>query len=74
MVATVDATTTYDSITLTPSGTDGTNAINHYEYSINNGEYQTSNVFSNLNEQHSIPLMSKQLIMQVENQIHIQYK
>ena len=51
VVATVDATTTYDSITLTPSGTDGTNAINHYEYSINNGEYQTSNVFSNLNEQ-----------------------
>ena len=51
VVANVEYTTTYNSITLTPSGTDGTNAIDHYEYSINNGAYQTSNVFNNLNEQ-----------------------
>ena len=50
VVASVDATTTWNSITLTPSGTNGTNAIDHYEYSINNGAYQTSNVFSNLAE------------------------
>ena len=51
VVANVEYTTTYNSITLTPSGTDGTNTIDHYEYSIDNGEYQTSNVFSNLTEQ-----------------------
>ena len=51
VVANVDYETTYNSITLTPSGTDGTNVIDHYEYSINNGAYQTSNVFSGLNEQ-----------------------
>ena len=51
VVASVDATTTYNSITLTPSGTDGTGTIDHYLYSINNGEYQESNVFNNLNEQ-----------------------
>ena len=51
VVANVEYTTTYNSITLTPSGTDGTNVIDHYEYSINNGVYQTSNVFNNLNEQ-----------------------
>ena len=51
VVANVEYTTTYNSITLTPSGTDGTNTIDHYEYSINNGEYQTNNVFSGLNEQ-----------------------
>ena len=50
VVANVEYTTTYNSITLTPFGTDGTNAIDHYEYSINNGAYQTSNVFSGLNE------------------------
>ena len=50
-IANVEYTTTYNSITLTPSGTDGTNVIDHYEYSINNGAYQTSNVFSNLTEQ-----------------------
>ena len=50
VVASVDATTTWNSITLTPTGTDGTNTIDHYEYSIDNGAYQTSNVFSNLNE------------------------
>ena len=38
-------------ITLTPSGTDGTNTIDHYLYAIDNGAYQTSNVFSNLTEQ-----------------------
>ena len=48
VVASVNATTTWNSITLTPSGTNGTNAIDHYEYSINNGAYQTSNVFNNL--------------------------
>ena len=51
VVANVEYTTTYNSITLTPSGTDGTNTIDHYLYSIDNGEYQTNNVFSNLNEQ-----------------------
>ena len=51
VVANVEYTTTYNSITLTPSGTDGTNTIDHYLYAIDNGEYQTSNVFSNLNEQ-----------------------
>ena len=49
-VTSVDATTTWNSITLTPSGTNGTNTIDHYEYSINNGAYQTSNVFSSLSE------------------------
>ena len=50
VVASVDATTTWNSITLTPSGTNGTNTIDYYEYSIDNGAYQTSNVFNNLNE------------------------
>ena len=50
VVTSVDATTTWNSITLTPSGTNGTNNIVRYEYSINNGAYQTSNVFSNLSE------------------------
>ena len=50
VVASVDATTTWNSITLTPSGTNGTNAIDHYEYSIDNGAYQTSNVFNNLTD------------------------
>ncbi len=49
-VTSVDATTTWNSITLTPTGTDGTNTIDHYEYSINNGAYQTSNVFNSLSE------------------------
>ena len=50
VVASVDATTTWNSITLTPSGTNGTNTIDHYEYSIDNGVYQTSNVFNNLTD------------------------
>ncbi len=50
VVASVNSSTTWNSITLTPSGTNGTNAIDHYEYSINNGAYQTSNVFNNLAE------------------------
>ena len=50
VVASVDATTTWNSITLTPSGTNGTNTIDHYEYSIDNGAYQTSNVFNNLTD------------------------
>ena len=50
VVANVEYETTYNSITLTPSGTDGTNTIDHYEYSINKGAYQTSNVFNGLNE------------------------
>ena len=49
-ISNVEYETTYNSITLTPSGTDGTNTIDHYEYSINNGAYQTSNVFNGLNE------------------------
>ena len=58
-VANVDYTTAYNSITLTPTGTEGTNPIDHYEYSINNGAYQTSNVFSNLNEQTSYTINVK---------------
>ena len=50
VVANVDAATTYNSITLTPTGTDGTNEVDHYLYSIDNGAYQESNVFSNLND------------------------
>ena len=50
-VANVDYTTAYNSITLTPTGTEGTNPIDHYEYSIDNGSYQTSNIFGNLTEQ-----------------------
>ena len=50
VIASVDATTTWNSITLTPSGTNGTNTIDHYEYSIDNGAYQTSNVFNNLTD------------------------
>ena len=50
VVASVNATTTWNSITLTPTGTNGTNTIDHYEYSINNGAYQISNVFSNLTD------------------------
>src|SRR5699024_8956030 len=49
-VTSVNAETTWNSITLTPTGTNGTNAIDHYEYSINNGAYQTSNVFNSLSE------------------------
>ena len=41
---------TYNSITITPSGTNGTGTIDHYLYSIDNGAYQTSNVFSGLAE------------------------
>ena len=50
VVASVNATTTWNSITLTPSGTNGTNTIDHYEYSIDDGAYQESNVFSNLTD------------------------
>ena len=50
VVSSVTSSTTWNSITLTPRGTNGTNAIVRYEYSINNGAYQTSNVFSNLSE------------------------
>ena len=58
-VTRVNATTTWNSITLTPSGTDGTNTIDHYEYSINNGAYQTSNVFSNLSENRNYTIKVK---------------
>ena len=51
VVSNVEVATTWNSITLTPSGTNGTNTIDHYEYSINDGAYQESNVFDNLNEQ-----------------------
>ena len=50
VVTTVDVTKTWNSITLTPTGTNGTNTIDHYEYSIDNGSYQESNVFSDLND------------------------
>ncbi|HIS12888.1 MAG TPA: hypothetical protein IAB40_07260, partial [Candidatus Onthocola stercoravium] len=50
VVTSVNASATWNSITLAPSGTNGTNNIVRYEYSINGGAYQTSNVFSNLSE------------------------
>ena len=50
VVTSVNASTTWNSITLTPIGTNGTNNIVRYEYSINNGAYQANNVFSNLSE------------------------
>ena len=59
VVSSVNATTTWNSITLTPSGTNGTNTIDHYEYSINNGAYQTSNVFSNLTDNTSYTIRVK---------------
>ena len=58
-VTSVNAETTWNSITLTPSGTNGTNVIDHYEYSINDGAYQTSNVFSNLTENTSYNIKVK---------------
>ncbi len=51
VVSNVEATSTYNSITLTPSGTNGTGTITKYLYSINGGSYQESNTFSGLNEQ-----------------------
>lgn len=51
VVSNVEATSTYNSITLTPSGTNGTGAITKYLYSINGGSYQESNTFNGLNEQ-----------------------
>ena len=59
VVASVNSSTTWNSITLTPSGTNGTNVIDHYEYSINDGAYQTSNVFSNLTENTSYNIKVK---------------
>ncbi len=59
VVSSVNATTTWNSITLTPSGTNGTNAIDHYEYSINDGTYQESNVFSNLTDNQTYTIKVK---------------
>ena len=59
VVSNVSVSTTWNSITLTPSGTNGTNTIDHYEYSINGGGYQTSNVFSNLAENTSYTIRVK---------------
>ena len=50
VVSNVNATTTWNSITLTPTGTNGTNTISKYMYSINGGSYQESNVFSGLTD------------------------
>ena len=50
VVSSVNATTSWNSITLTPSGTNGTNTISKYMYSINGGNYQESNVFSGLTD------------------------
>ena len=50
VVANVTAEKTWNSITLTPTGTNGTNEVDHYLYSIDGGSYQESNVFSNLND------------------------
>ena len=50
VVTTVDVDTTYNSITLVPTGEDGTFEISKYLYSINDGDYQESNVFNNLEE------------------------
>ena len=59
VVSNVSVSTTWNSITLTPSGTNGTNTIDHYEYSINGGAYQTSNIFSNLAENTSYTIRVK---------------
>ena len=59
VVSSVNAKTTWNSITLTPSGTNGTNTIDHYEYSIDDGLYQTSNVFSNLTDNHEYTIRVK---------------
>ena len=58
-VTSVDATTTYNSITLTPSGTNGTGTIVKYMYSIDDGAYQESNVFDNLSENTSYNIKVK---------------
>ena len=59
VVASVNATTTWNSITLTPSGTNGTNTISKYMYSINNGAYQESNVFNNLTDNQTYTIKVK---------------
>ena len=59
VVSSVNATTTWNSITLTPSGTNGTNAISKYMYSINDGAYQESNVFSNLTDNRTYTIKVK---------------
>ena len=59
VVSSVNATTTWNSITLTPSGTNGTNAISKYMYSINDGAYQESNVFSNLTDNQTYTIKVK---------------
>ncbi len=50
VVTNVEVDTTYNSINVIPTGTDGTYEIDYYLYSINDGDYQTSNVFNNLAE------------------------
>ena len=76
VVASVNATTTWNSITLTPTGTNGTNTIDHYEYSINNGAYQTSNVFSNLsdNQEYTIKVKAIDSIGRESNVYLLQVK
>ena len=59
VVSSVNATTTWNSITLTPSGTNGTNTISKYMYSINNGAYQESNVFNNLTDNQTYTIKVK---------------
>ena len=59
VVSSVNAETTWNSITLTPSGTNGTNAISKYMYSINDGAYQESNVFSNLTDNQTYTIKVK---------------
>ena len=59
VVNSVQAVTTWNNITLTPSGTDGTNTISKYMYSINDGAYQENNVFGNLSESTSYDIKVK---------------
>ena len=59
VVTSVKTETTWSSITLTPSGTNGTNTIDHYEYSIDDGDYQISNVFNNLADNHEYTIHVK---------------
>ena len=59
VISSVEASTTWNSITLTPTGTNGTNTIDHYEYSIDNGAYQTSNIFNNLTDNHEYTIKVK---------------
>ena len=76
VVSSVNATTTWNSITLTPSGTNGTNTISKYMYSINGGAYQEINAFSNLtdNQTYTIKVKAKDSAGRESNVYEMQVK